>query len=219
MVKLEEVSLDHVEEEEYTDTDSSSVYSSDEDEDDVDNIESILDRVWALQDVIPAKTRKSIADKCSTVYGWGKTSANFLGNSAWVLTTSALLLVLPLMIELEHEQGLIEYEKMQQQSTQVCNDTGYCMLLESIQEMDCQGLPILTHSPQLLVHCYIDALSARWTAEEAGLWHCSSRLLKERIIHTRRHFFRIDDSCDLQRLTSKRKKKETTNTHGPTFYI
>jgi len=117
MVKLEEVSLDHVEEE-YTDTDSSSVYSSD-DEDDVDNIESILDRVWALQDVIPAKTRKSIADKCSTVYGWGKTSANFLGNSAWVLTTSALLLVLPLMIELEHEQGLIEYEKMQQQSTQV----------------------------------------------------------------------------------------------------
>ncbi|KAF9295833.1 mitochondrial import receptor protein [Linnemannia elongata] len=119
MVKLEEVSLDHVEEEEYTDTDSSSVYSSDEDEDDVDNIESILDRVWALQDVIPAKTRKSIADKCSTVYGWGKTSANFLGNSAWVLTTSALLLVLPLMIELEHEQGLIEYEKMQQQSTQM----------------------------------------------------------------------------------------------------
>lgn len=125
MVKLEEVSLDHVEEEEYTDTDSSSVYSSSDDEDDVDNIESILDRVWALQDVIPAKTRRSIADKCSTVYGWGKTSANFLGNSAWVLTTSALLLVLPLMIELEHEQGLIEYEKMQQQSTQVCN---HCLL-------------------------------------------------------------------------------------------
>ncbi|KAF9961140.1 mitochondrial import receptor protein [Mortierella alpina] len=117
MVKLEEVSLDHVEEEEYTD--ASSVYSSDEDEDDVDNIESILDRVWALQDVIPAKTRKSIKDKCSSLYGWGKTSANFLGNSAWVLTTSALLLVLPLMIELEHEQGLIEYEKMQQQSNQM----------------------------------------------------------------------------------------------------
>ncbi|KAF9025116.1 mitochondrial import receptor protein [Podila verticillata] len=117
MVKLEEVALDHVEEE-YTDSDSSSVYSSD-DEDDVDNIESILDRVWALQDVIPAKTRKAISDKCSTVYGWGKTSANFLGNSAWVLTTSALLLVLPLMIELEHEQGLIEFEKMQQQSNQM----------------------------------------------------------------------------------------------------
>ncbi|KAG0213544.1 mitochondrial import receptor protein [Mortierella sp. GBA30] len=117
MVKLEEVSLDHVEEEEYTD--ASSVYSSDEDEDDVDNIESILDRVWALQDVIPAKTRKSIKDKCSSIYGWGKYSANFLGNSAWVLTTSALLLVLPLMIELEHEQGLIEYEKMQQQSNQM----------------------------------------------------------------------------------------------------
>ncbi|KAI1313472.1 mitochondrial import receptor protein [Mortierella claussenii] len=118
MVKLEEVSLDHVEEEEYSDSDSSSVYSSD-DEGDVDNIESILDRVWALQDVIPLKTRKSIADKCSSVYGWGKYSAKFLGNSAWVLTTSALLLVLPLMIELEHEQGLIEYEKMQQQSSQM----------------------------------------------------------------------------------------------------
>ncbi|KAF9907117.1 mitochondrial import receptor protein [Lobosporangium transversale] len=118
MVKLEEVSLDHVEEE-YTDSDSSSVYSSDDDEGDVDNIESILDRVWALQDVIPPKTRKSIADKCSSVYDWGKYGAKFLGNSAWVLTTSALLLVLPLMIELEHEQGLIEIEKMQQQSNQM----------------------------------------------------------------------------------------------------
>ncbi|KAG0297781.1 mitochondrial import receptor protein [Dissophora globulifera] len=77
-----------------------------------------MDRIWALQDVIPAKTRKSISDKCSSVYGWGKYGAKFLGNSAWVLTTSALLLVLPLMIELEHEQGLIEYEKMQQQSNQ-----------------------------------------------------------------------------------------------------
>ncbi|KAG0356850.1 mitochondrial outer membrane translocase complex, subunit Tom22 [Gamsiella multidivaricata] len=119
MVKLEEVSIDHVEEEEYTDSDSSSIFSSDEDEDDVDNIESIIDRFWALQDVIPAKTRKSISDKCSSVYSWGKYGAKFLGNSAWVLTTSALLLVLPLMIELEHEQGLIEYEKMQQQSSQM----------------------------------------------------------------------------------------------------
>jgi import receptor subunit TOM22 len=118
MVKLEEVSLDHVEEEEYSDTDSSSVYSDDEEEDDVDNIESILDRIWALQDVIPAKTRKAISEKCSSAYGWSKSGAKFLGNSAWVLTTSALLLVLPLMIELEHEQGLIEYEKMQQQSSQ-----------------------------------------------------------------------------------------------------
>ncbi|KAG0002750.1 mitochondrial import receptor protein [Entomortierella chlamydospora] len=123
MVKLEEVSLDHVEEEEYTDTDSSSVYSSDEDEDDVDNIESIMDRILALQDVIPAKTRKSISDKCSSIYGWGKHGVKFLGNSAWVLTTSALLLVLPLMIELEHEQGLIEYEKMQQQSSQMLSQT------------------------------------------------------------------------------------------------
>ncbi|KAG0243660.1 mitochondrial import receptor subunit Tom22-domain-containing protein [Mortierella sp. GBAus27b] len=118
MVKLEEVDIDHVEEEEYTDTDSSSVYSSDDDEDDVDNIESIMDRILALQDVISPKTRKSISDKCSSIYGWGKYSAKFLGNSAWVLTTSALLLVLPLMIELEHEQGLIEYEKMQQQGSQ-----------------------------------------------------------------------------------------------------
>ncbi|KAF9932500.1 mitochondrial import receptor protein [Linnemannia zychae] len=118
MVKLEEVALDHVAEE-YSESDSSSVYSSDEDEDDVDNIESILDRIWALKDVIPAKTRRSISDKCSSAYSFGKATTKFIGNSAWVLTTSALLLVLPLMIELEHEQGLIEYEKMQQQSTQL----------------------------------------------------------------------------------------------------
>ncbi|KAF9962691.1 mitochondrial import receptor protein [Modicella reniformis] len=118
MVKLQEVSADHIEDE-YTDDDSSSVYSTDDDEDDVDNIESIMDRFWALQDVIPPKARKTIMDKCSTVYDWGKYSAKFLGNSAWVLTTSALLLVLPLMIELEHEQGLIEYEKLQQQPSQM----------------------------------------------------------------------------------------------------
>ncbi|KAF9182456.1 mitochondrial import receptor protein [Haplosporangium sp. Z 767] len=115
MVKLEEVPLDHSEEE-FTDTDASSIYSSDDDEPEV---ESILDRISALKDVIPVKTRKSIADKCSSVYDWGKYGAKFLGNSAWVLTTSALLLVLPLMIELEHEQGLVEYEKMQQQSSQM----------------------------------------------------------------------------------------------------
>ncbi|KAF9164374.1 mitochondrial import receptor protein [Actinomortierella ambigua] len=118
MVKLQELDIDH--EDAYTDTDASSVYSSD-DEEDFEQVESLLDRIWALQDVIPAKTRKSIADKASSALELGKSGAKFLGNSAWVLTTSALLLVLPLMLELEHEQGLIEYEKMQQQSAQMLN--------------------------------------------------------------------------------------------------
>ncbi|KAF9411199.1 mitochondrial import receptor protein [Podila epigama] len=117
MVKLEEVALDHVEE--YSDSDASSIYSSDDENDNSGDIESILDRIWALQDVIPAKTRRRISDNATAAVNFTKSSAKFLGNSAWVLTTSALLLVLPLMIELEHEQGLVEYERMQQQSNQM----------------------------------------------------------------------------------------------------
>ncbi|CAO3612911.1 unnamed protein product [Cunninghamella blakesleeana] len=118
MVKLEEVSVDQFEEkiEDIVSDDNDSDYSDDEDFDD-DEDESILDRIAALKDIIPLKTRNNISSGVQTITSWGKTGATFVGKSAWVVTTSMLLLVLPLALEIEKEQALVAYEQeaMQQQ--------------------------------------------------------------------------------------------------------
>lgn len=115
MVKLEEVSPDHIDDiEVLSDDDNYSDYS---DSDIDDEEESFLDRVAALKDIIPQKQRDSFSKGFSTVSSWSKTGATFVGKSAWVITTSMLLLVLPLALEIEKEQALVAYEKeaLQQQ--------------------------------------------------------------------------------------------------------
>ncbi|KAI7877930.1 mitochondrial import translocase, subunit Tom22 [Lichtheimia hyalospora FSU 10163] len=120
MVKLEEVSAEQFEEQVLSD-DGDDNYSdfSDDDFDDDDD-ESLLDRLAALKEIIPLKHRNRIAASASTLTSWGKTGATFVGKSAWVVTTSMLLLVLPLALEIEKEQALLAYEKeaMQQQGAQ-----------------------------------------------------------------------------------------------------
>jgi import receptor subunit TOM22 len=117
MVKLEEVPIDQFEDDvEDVVSEDESDYSDDEDFDD-DEDESVLDRIAALKDIIPLKTRNRISSSVNSVTSWGKTGATFVGKSAWVLTTSMLLLVLPLALEIEKEQALVAYEQeaMQQQ--------------------------------------------------------------------------------------------------------
>ncbi|KAF7728231.1 mitochondrial import receptor protein [Apophysomyces ossiformis] len=120
MVKLEEVSVDQIDqvEEILSDDDNYSDYSDDEDFDDED--ESLLDRIAALKEIVPLAHRNRMSSGISTLTSWGKTGATFVGKSAWVLTTSMLLLVLPLALEIEKEQALVAYEKeaMQHQGTQ-----------------------------------------------------------------------------------------------------
>lgn len=116
MVKLEEVSPDHVDDiEVLSDDDNFSDYSdSDLDEDEE---ESLIDRIAALKDIIPQKQRDSLSYGFTKLSSWSKTGATFVGKSAWVITTSMLLLVLPLALEIEKEQALVAYEKeaLQQQ--------------------------------------------------------------------------------------------------------
>jgi import receptor subunit TOM22 len=118
MVKLEEVSVDQVDEVEILSEEDYSDFSDDEDFDDED--ESLLDRLSALKDIIPLKHRNRVSSSVSTLASWSKTGATFVGKSAWVITTSMLLLVLPLALEIEKEQALVAYEKeaMQQQGAQ-----------------------------------------------------------------------------------------------------
>ncbi|KAG2171673.1 hypothetical protein INT43_008053 [Umbelopsis isabellina] len=127
MVKLEEVSPDHVDDiEVLSDDDNYSDYS---DSDIDDEEESFLDRVAALKDIIPQKQRDSISNSFSKVSSWSKTGATFVGKSAWVITTSMLLLVLPLALEIEKEQALVAYEKealQQQGAAQQASVLRYC---------------------------------------------------------------------------------------------
>ncbi|KAI8391137.1 mitochondrial import receptor subunit Tom22-domain-containing protein [Radiomyces spectabilis] len=119
MVKLEEVAIDQTEVQEYlSDDDNYSDYSDDDFDEDED--ESLLDRIIALKEIVPLKHRNRISSGVSSLTSWGKTGATFVGKSAWVLTTSMLLLVLPLALEIEKEQALVAYEKeaMQQQGAQ-----------------------------------------------------------------------------------------------------
>ncbi|KAH8555710.1 mitochondrial outer membrane translocase complex, subunit Tom22 [Umbelopsis sp. PMI_123] len=116
MVKLEEVSPDHIDEIEVLSEDDNYSDYSDSDIDD-DEEESILDRIAALKDIIPQKQRDRLSSGFTTLSSWSKTGATFVGKSAWVITTSMLLLVLPLALEIEKEQALVAYEKeaLQQQ--------------------------------------------------------------------------------------------------------
>ncbi|KAK9700860.1 mitochondrial import receptor subunit Tom22 [Basidiobolus ranarum] len=117
MGKIEELPIDHVEEvsdSEYSDFESDSEYEEGTEE-------SLLERIQALKEVIPEKQRKAVSSFASTVYSAGWKITTFFGQSAWVLTTSALLIVLPLALEIEKEQALLQFEneaRMQQQSQQ-----------------------------------------------------------------------------------------------------
>ncbi|KAI9265632.1 mitochondrial outer membrane translocase complex, subunit Tom22 [Sporodiniella umbellata] len=124
MVKLEEVSAEQYEETQVVSEEEYSDFSDDEDFDDED--ESFLDRISALKGIIPLKQRNRVSSSVATLTSWGKTGAAFIGKSAWVITTSMFLLVLPLALEIEKEQALVAYEKeaMQQQGTQQMLNTG-----------------------------------------------------------------------------------------------
>lgn len=80
-------------------------------EDDYDENETIADRLVALRDIIPPKQRQNI----STIFGTASTLVRSFfsksGGIAWAVTTSTLLLGVPLSLSILGEQQLIEMEK------------------------------------------------------------------------------------------------------------
>ena len=83
--------------------------------------ESLVDRLVALVDIVPPQTRHSISTRVSNFVGTVKTSGKVVGNVVWVLTTSALLIGLPLAFALEDEAKIVQQEKemaAQQQGVQ-----------------------------------------------------------------------------------------------------
>lgn len=83
--------------------------------------ETLADRLAALVDIVPPTTRQSIASKISTTASVVKTGGKLVGNIIWIVTTSALLVGLPLALSLEDEAKIVAQEKemmAQQQGAQ-----------------------------------------------------------------------------------------------------
>lgn len=69
--------------------------------------ESLVERLSALVDIIPPEKRASIGRAA----GWVKRGGKLLGNVFWVVTTSALLVGLPLALSLEDEAKIMQQER------------------------------------------------------------------------------------------------------------
>ena len=88
----------------------------------LDGEESFYERLAALVDIVPPTTRHKISTRFSKTTGFIKTTGKVVGNIVWIVTTSALLVGLPLALSLEDEAKIVAQEKemlAQQQGAQV----------------------------------------------------------------------------------------------------
>ena len=80
--------------------------------------ESLSERIAALKDVVPAHHRQRISGFSQKVYNFGSAGTQLVGKLAWILTTSALLVVFPLALETDKEQMVAQWEKEQKMLSQ-----------------------------------------------------------------------------------------------------
>jgi import receptor subunit TOM22 len=95
--------------------------------DDVD--ETLFDRLAALVDIVPPTTRQKISSRVSSVASSAAWGGKLVGNLVWIVTTSALLVGLPLALSLEDEAKIMAQEKellaQQAGAQQVRNFSGW----------------------------------------------------------------------------------------------
>lgn len=93
-------------------------------DDGFDANETIYERVVALKDIVPPTTRVKAAERYEQTKDWVYWSLQKAGSVAWIVSTSALLVGLPLALAIEDEARITQQEKeMQMQSQgqqQVC---------------------------------------------------------------------------------------------------
>eukprot|EP00123_Amoebidium_parasiticum_P019428 comp25303_c0_seq1/m.46985 comp25303_c0_seq1/g.46985 ORF comp25303_c0_seq1/g.46985 comp25303_c0_seq1/m.46985 type:complete len:135 (-) comp25303_c0_seq1:483-887(-) len=98
---------------------------SDSDDEEVD--ESLLDRIVAIKEFIPESTRNGVTKAATWTHGTASAGLKFVGKASWVITTTLLLLGLPLLLAVESEQAIEEMEKEQQKQRQALNPGLYGM--------------------------------------------------------------------------------------------
>lgn len=69
--------------------------------------ETFGDRLYALRDMVPPTKRAAISEAFGTTSTWVSWGVKKAGNAAWIVTTSALLVALPLMLTIESEGALV----------------------------------------------------------------------------------------------------------------
>ncbi|KAJ3413589.1 mitochondrial import receptor protein [Chytridiales sp. JEL 0842] len=109
------------------DDDEGSLDDDSDDDDDEFLNETFADRVAALIDIIPPTTRVRTVQAVQNTVSAVVSAATMAGKGAWVLTTSSLLVLLPLMLEMERETFAIQQENAQRlqaaQAAQVVQST------------------------------------------------------------------------------------------------
>ncbi|KAI0018960.1 mitochondrial outer membrane translocase complex, subunit Tom22 [Xylariomycetidae sp. FL0641] len=116
MVQLHEIVDEHFQEgqagpeeddADYTDTDSDISDDSDFNPDD----ESLWDRIYALRNMIPPRVRYSVYDKVRSTSNAVRTVLSFSGKTAWVISSSALLIGVPFALAVSEEQQFLDMER------------------------------------------------------------------------------------------------------------
>lgn len=97
------------------DNDYSDVGSDDEDvdedeDDDFDVDETFYERVVALKDIVPPQHRVFASKAASSVLDWATLGFTFSTKAIYIITTSSLLLGVPLAMSIISEQQLVETE-------------------------------------------------------------------------------------------------------------
>ena len=75
--------------------------------------ESLFDRIAALKDIVPPKTRTKLYNFTSSVADATSTGVTYGGKGMWVIISSVLLLGVPYALALSEEQALMEAERQQ----------------------------------------------------------------------------------------------------------
>lgn len=130
MVKIEELKIEDSDDGFVTESDNSSdsgsseiairgKRESDEEDEDIDELdegisiedETIIDRIYALKDIISPSSRATLCESWNKLSNSTKSTTKFLGNVAWVITTSMILVGLPMALSIEGESMLVAHEK------------------------------------------------------------------------------------------------------------
>jgi import receptor subunit TOM22 len=111
--------------------------------------ESISQRLAALVDIVPPTTRQSLTSKLGAAASVAKWLGNIGGNIIWVVTTSALLVGLPLALALEDEAKIVQQEKEMLAQQQGAQGVGLSTVVSaSSAYMDCHRCSRLMDNSQ-----------------------------------------------------------------------
>jgi len=124
MVEFEEIKDEHydaddgfetdVSEGEFSDTSSTS--ADDQEDSSLDTIqdETLLDRIIALKDIIPATQRNKISKSLSNAYSYGSMATFIGGKAAYIIITSVLVVLVPFALANEEDRQIGEQERQMQ---------------------------------------------------------------------------------------------------------